>query len=102
MRTLVLAPVSLVFFLLIANLGPAVAGEAALISGCLTNGGGLVKLSLGDAPNRPCNSRQVQLSFGIMGLNDASRERPPLRRPGFPVDGIRDGAAVVLRLHFPF
>ncbi len=102
MRTLALVPVSLVFFLLIASHGAAVAGEARLVSGCLTSEGSLVKLSLGEAPNRPCTKLQVRLSFGIFGLSDASPERFSLGPSGSPVDGVRDGAAVVLRLHFPF
>ncbi len=102
MRNLVLAPVSLVIFLLIASHGPAVAGEARLISGCLTNSGGLVKLSLGDAPVRLCTSQQVRLSFGVSRLHDTNPARLSLGHPGFPVDGVRDGATVVLRLHFPF
>lgn len=102
MRTLVLVPVSLVFLLLIASHRPAVAGEARLMSGCLTSEGSLVKLSLGDAPNRPCTNLQVRLSFGIIGLNDTSRGRLSLAHRDSPVDGVRDGATVVLRLHFPF
>lgn len=102
MRTLVLAPVSLVFFLLIASHGPAVAGEARLMSGCLTSEGNLVKLSLGEAPDRPCSNLQVRLSFGLMGLKDTSPERFSLAHRDSLPEGGRDGAAVVLRLHFPF
>ncbi len=102
MRTLVLAPVSLVFFLLIASHGPATSGEARLMSGCLTNSGNLVKLSLGDAPNRPCTNLQVRMSFGIFGLNDTSPERFSLGRPDSPVDRAGDNRAIILKLHFPF
>lgn len=102
MRTLLLAPVTLVFFLFIASHGPAAAGEARLMSGCLTNSGNIVKLSLGEEPNRPCTNLQVRLSFGIVGLNDVSPERFSLEASDSPVEGVRDRAAVILKLHFPF
>lgn len=107
MRTLVLAPVTLVFFLFIANYsvanhGSAVAGEAGLVSGCLTAEGGLVKLSLGDAPDRPCTNRQVRLSFDVSGLTGTRQGRvaPALRAP--PADTVRDGTALILKFSLPF
>lgn len=102
MRTLVLAPVSLVFFLIVASHGPVAAGETRLISGCLTNDGNVVKLSLGNAPDRPCNERQVRLSFGVSGLNNTSPERFSPAHPDSPAGGARDTNALILRLHFPF
>ncbi len=101
MRTLVLAPVCLVL-ILFASHGPAAAGETRLISGCLTNDGNVVKLSLGNAPNRPCNERQVRLSFGVSGLNNTSPERFSLGNPNSPVRRVDDSGALILRLHFPF
>ena len=107
MRTLVLAPVSLVLFLLIASHGPAAAGEARLLSGCLTREGSVVKLTLGDAPNRPCANLQVRLSLDLSGLRDASPSRLSLKNRALenrdsPVDRAGDDSAIVLRLHFPF
>ena len=102
MRTRVLAPVLLVFSLLITSHGTAVAGGVELISGCLTNSGSLVKLSLGDAPIRPCTSQQVRLSFDVSALHETNLERLSPGRPDFPVNRARGDAAVVLRLKFPF
>ncbi len=100
MRRLVLAPVSLVLFLFIA--GPAVAEEAGLIAGCLTSNGSLVKLAPGATPNRPCTNQQVRLSFGVSKLSNTNAERLSLGDTRFPVDGVGDRAAAVLRLHFSF
>ena len=101
MRTLVVVGVSLVF-LLIAGHGPAVSGEAGLISGCLTNDGNVVRLSLGDVPNRPCSDRQVRMSFGLSGQSGANAERLPLDQRNLPNDRDRNAGAAILRLHFPF
>lgn len=101
MRTLVLAPVCLVL-ILFASHGPVAAGETRLLSGCLTNDGNVVKLSLGGAPNRPCNERQVRLSFDVSGMNGPGSDRLSLGHPDTPVGRDREAGAVMLRLHFPF
>lgn len=72
------------------------------MSGCLTREGSVVKFSLGDAPNRQCTNQQVRLSFGILGLNDASADRFSLEHRDSPANRVRDARAVILRLHFPF
>ncbi len=103
MRTLVLVPVSLVFFLLIAGHAPAHAGGSGVVTGCVGGDGSVVKLALGEAPNRPCNERQLRLSLGIDGLGGTGPERFELDQPRDPAEQTRavDGA-IVLKLHFPF
>ncbi len=75
MRTLVLVPVSLVFFLLIAGHAPAHAGGGGVVAGCVRGDGSVVKLALGETPNRPCNERQLRLSLGVDGLGGTGPER---------------------------
>lgn len=54
------------------------------------------------ASRRERGEAEVRLSFGIFGLNDTSPERFSLAPTHSPADGVRDYAAIALKLHFPF